>query len=491
MTSPPSQLGPYVLGEPLGRGGFAEVFRAQHVETSEQVALKVLHRQRDPGRFLREASVLSALSHPNIVGIRECGEGADGTLYMALELVEGETLHERLRSTEYVSLEEAAWIGESLLSALDFAHARGVVHRDVKPANVLLVDRAGRVDVRLIDFGIARLAGAARLTAEGMFVGTAGYSAPEVVSGASVDPRADLWSVGIVLYEAVTGLRAYRGSMREVAVAVLRGPPPLDVLPPALRRVLERALVPVDARFPDAATMREALLRASARAPIRRTLSRSLQLGDLGVTDVSGPRDTIAGDAPGAGRSPPIGSGASTAPGGPVSAAWPATRSGMAPVAPASPPAKSGPSRSQWSLLLLGGGGALLALAVALGVLVASIVLGAQRAGAPDPRELAAYREESQLAIGCPSAYPCCLERAEQLYPDDEPAREAACGHRGWPTYVDCGMLRDVWCEPPEPGPVCGRAVRECLEVRGPAYESVCRTYGLLDDAQCVGLVSH
>jgi serine/threonine protein kinase len=214
----------YALGELIGRGGMAEVFRAEDQLLERDVAVKVL-REMSPGsnndeRFKAEARTLAGLDHPNLVTVLDAGTSDRGQ-FLVMELVDGSTLSEHRGSR--MPPERAAALGRDLASALGYVHRRGIVHRDIKPGNILL-DTEGRV--RLTDFGIARmLSEAARHTATGATIGTAAYLSPEQVRGSEISPAADIYALGLVLLEALTGERTYTGAPMEAALARLHNPP--------------------------------------------------------------------------------------------------------------------------------------------------------------------------------------------------------------------------------------------------------------------------
>src|SRR3954452_4547445 len=197
--------GRYRIIERLGSGGMADVYRAHDEQLGREVALKVLYRHLAENvdfveRFRREASSAAGLQHPNIVSIFDRGEW-EGTYYIAMELIEGRTLKDVIRERGPAPRDAAVDIVLQILRAARFAHQRGVVHRDIKPHNVL-IDEEGRVKVA--DFGIAR-AGASDMTETGSVRGTAQYLSPDQAQGKPVDARWDLYSIGIVLYEMLTG----------------------------------------------------------------------------------------------------------------------------------------------------------------------------------------------------------------------------------------------------------------------------------------------
>ena len=262
----------YRLGERIAGGGMGAVYRAVDESLGRQVAVKVLRRElaAEPAyleRFRREARASAGLSHPGVAGVYDYGE-LGGSAFIVMELVEGETLAERIAARGRLPWPEAFAIGEQVARALAAAHANRLVHRDIKPGNVL-VDAAGRAKVT--DFGIAKAAAAAPLTRTGMVVGSANYVAPEQAQGDDVGPAADQYSLGCVLFEAVTGRPPYRGP-NAVAIATQHVSAPVPDprrhqadLPPAAADLIRRALAkPPEARFPSATAMADAL---AARQP--------------------------------------------------------------------------------------------------------------------------------------------------------------------------------------------------------------------------------
>jgi beta-lactam-binding protein with PASTA domain/predicted Ser/Thr protein kinase len=251
--------GRYRVIRRLGSGGMADVYCVEDQQLGRKVALKLLYRRfaedlQFVERFRREASSAAGLQHPNIVSIYDRGEW-DGTYYIAMEYIEGRTLKEVIREQGPAPSEAAVDIALQILRALRFAHRRGVIHRDIKPHNVL-IDHEGRAKVA--DFGIAR-AGASDMTETGSIMGTAQYLSPEQAQGRPVDARSDLYSVGIVLYEMLTGQVPFDA---ESAVTVAlkqvseQPVPPAQLnpaIPPALEGVVLRAMAKQpEHRFADA-----------------------------------------------------------------------------------------------------------------------------------------------------------------------------------------------------------------------------------------------
>jgi len=208
-----------VLG-PLGRGGMADVYRARDTALDREVAVKVLRDAAHSERFRAEARTLAMLSHPGLVTVLDVGE-VEGRPFLVMELVRGATLAECCQG-EQLPPERVAAIGAQLAAALSHVHGAGVLHRDIKPGNVLLADDDR---VLLADFGIARLVEQHATTDTGFTMGTAAYLSPEQVKGERVTPAADVYALGLVLLEALTGRRAYEGTPTEAASARLHRPP--------------------------------------------------------------------------------------------------------------------------------------------------------------------------------------------------------------------------------------------------------------------------
>ncbi len=264
--APGTKLGPYEITTPLGAGGMGEVYRARDTRLDRSVAIKILPAQlsNDPvrkQRFEREAKTISSLNHPHICVLHDIGL-QNGVEYLVMECVEGETLAKRLEKGP-LPLGQVLRYGAQTADALDKAHKSGVIHRDLKPANIMLTPTGAK----LLDFGLAKpaapLTSAPTLTAaatqdspvteQGTIVGTFQYMSPEQIEGKELDGRSDIFSLGAVLYEMLTGQRAFAGkSQLSVASAILeKEPVPITsvkpMTPPALDHVVRKCL----AKTPD------------------------------------------------------------------------------------------------------------------------------------------------------------------------------------------------------------------------------------------------
>ena len=265
--TPGTKLGPYEVQEPLGAGGMGEVYRARDTRLDRTVAIKILpaHLSDNPDakqRFDREARAISSLNHPNICTLHDVGH-QDGIDYLVMEHLEGETLADRLRKGP-LPLEQVLRVGAEICQGLEKAHRSGVVHRDLKPANIMLT----KSGVKLLDFGLAKPTIAAvgvgsssaslatmsqPLTVEGMIVGTFQYMAPEQLEGKDADVRSDVFALGTVLYEMITGRRAFEGKTTASTIAAILAsePKPISSMQPMTPPTLDRVVTTSLAKDPD------------------------------------------------------------------------------------------------------------------------------------------------------------------------------------------------------------------------------------------------
>lgn len=285
MTTPQVLGERYEIGGVLGRGGMAEVHRGRDLRLGREVAVKVLRSDlaRDPSfqvRFRREAQAAASLNHPAIVAVYDTGEdrtATGATPYIVMEYVEGQTLRDVLRGEGVLPPERAMSLAADICGALDFSHRNGIVHRDVKPGNVMITPQG---TVKVMDFGIARAVSdsAATMTSTAAVIGTAQYLSPEQARGEGVDARSDVYSVGCLLYELVTGAPPFTGdSPVAVAYQHVREDPRLPssinpAVPPELDAILLKAMSKNPAnRYQSAAEMRNDLLRALAGQRVEAT----------------------------------------------------------------------------------------------------------------------------------------------------------------------------------------------------------------------------
>ena len=258
----------------VGRGAMADVYRAFDLEAAGYVALKIMKRSlsEDPEirqRFAREADVQAKLRHPNIAALYTTGVTDMDEPYLVVELLRGKTLRHVIKSGLQVGARRAASYAWQALQGLAEVHRSGVLHRDLKPANIMLEASPGPIErVVLIDFGFATLEGAAKLTQQGIILGSLAYVAPERLRGELPDQRSDLYAIGVILFEMLQGRPPFAAA-NDVDLVELQldaAPPPLDpALPQALRDVVGQALAKQPAqRYADAAAMADAL-EAAAR----------------------------------------------------------------------------------------------------------------------------------------------------------------------------------------------------------------------------------
>ncbi|MDQ3036568.1 MAG: serine/threonine protein kinase, partial [Myxococcota bacterium] len=303
--------GRFRLEETLGAGGMAEVWRAFDLTTQRVVAVKLLRAQiagsaEAVQRLKREGEVLSALSHPAIVRVETYGQLEGGVVFLAMELLEGETLGARMRRSVMQPTELAPIIAGTC-AALAAAHAKGIVHRDLKPDNIFLVPLPGssgstEPQVKLLDFGISKVYGGTRLTYTGEILGTPRYMSPEQLGAEpDIDPRIDVYALGVIAYEALAGKPPFLATTpTDLIVAILHGKiAPLRSLRPdlgpAIEAVVTRAMARArEARYRSAADLADAFLDAAgatarARALPKAKVMQTQALGGLGLVPGSMP----------------------------------------------------------------------------------------------------------------------------------------------------------------------------------------------------------
>ena len=265
----------YKILEELGEGGMGVVYKAEDTKLKRHVALKFLppDMTSEPDakeRFVQEAQAASALDHSNICTIYEINETDDGQMFIAMACYTGQTLKEKIAAGS-LAVEEAVDIARQIARGLSNAHDRGIVHRDIKPANIFVT---GDGEVKIVDFGLAKLAGQARLTRTGTTVGTVAYMSPEQARGEDVDQRADIWSLGVLLYEMLTGRPPFQGDHEQAVIysIVHHEPAPMSQLrsdiPPRLQDVVTRAIQKErGARYNSMVAFGEDLVRSIRQAP--------------------------------------------------------------------------------------------------------------------------------------------------------------------------------------------------------------------------------
>jgi tRNA A-37 threonylcarbamoyl transferase component Bud32 len=257
--------GTYRVVERIGAGGMGEVYLVEHVHIGRREAIKVLRPEmaRDPrlaSRFRREARAINRLRHPNIIGIYDFGQLPDGRLYLTMEYASGTTLDVPLRHEGRFEVPRVLYLIYQLASAIDHAHGQGVVHRDLKPSNLILVDEPGKPDViKVLDFGLAKVlnpaGGGDQVTLLGELVGTPEYMAPERLGSGPDEPRSDLYAIGCITYELLSGRPPFTGSRAMVMAAHMQTPPTppgrvVPGLPPALDDLVMQLLAKVPAARP-------------------------------------------------------------------------------------------------------------------------------------------------------------------------------------------------------------------------------------------------
>ncbi|MFJ8584700.1 serine/threonine-protein kinase [Streptomyces sp. NPDC093595] len=407
--------GRYRLDDPLGRGGAADVYEGLDLRLRRPVAVKVFRPESDAHteeQFDRECHLLARLRHPGLVTVYDCGRD-DGLPYLVMELIRGTTLRRRIAAAP-PALDEVCRIGSALASALAHVHAAGVVHRDVKPSNILL-DETGAP--HLTDFGISQLADTtapAAPAAAGALIGTAAYMAPEQVEGRAAGPAADIYSLGLVLLECVKGELEYDGTPLEAAIARLHRSPAIpQELPHGIAELLEAMTAADENRRPDALTCCEVLAAGAAAA------SAAGAHGDAAASGraVVAPRK---GDGSGDNTLLSRGTGA-----GPVTAA--ATTASGAHALAGSPKSTVRGAGSVHAGRAVTAGAALAALGVALTGLVGSLPAEGEDAAARPPRPATTASlppEAARPQPSSPSAAPASRAVRQAAAPAE--SREAA-----------------------------------------------------------------
>jgi eukaryotic-like serine/threonine-protein kinase len=280
--------GRYLIEATLGEGGMGRVYRARHTRLDRRFAVKVLHAELSMHesmvmRFHREATAISKLSHHNVVGVFDFGELEDGLLYLVMEFVDGRSLRDILRSEGPLASDRVLELLGQLCDGLAHAHHHGLVHRDFKPDNVLVEAHDDGEHARIVDFGIAADTAAQRITTDGLVLGTPHYMAPEQAVGRAVDHRSDLYALGVVLYEMVTGVQPFAGPIGRVAqLHAMQPVPPMAerapgvTIDPLLEALARRLMAkhPAD-RIASAQEVRRIVQLASTR--------RGMALAALGV----------------------------------------------------------------------------------------------------------------------------------------------------------------------------------------------------------------
>jgi eukaryotic-like serine/threonine-protein kinase len=293
-------VGKYRLHEIVGRGGMGVVYRGEHVYIGKEVAVKILHegyggREESIKRFLREARAASLINHPNIVDVTDFGKSNDGTVFFVMELLDGEALDTVLQRDRRLELLRAITIVNQMAGALGSAHSKGIVHRDLKPENVMLIRREGRRElirqlieegatrtvserekafdfVKILDFGVAKVrdpdSNEARVTQQGVVFGTPEYMAPETARVGISDPRTDIYALGVMFYEMLTGTVPFTGET------------PVDVM----LKVVSQPVIPPRQKAPGIEITPEAealIMKALAKDPLQRHQTMEELFNDL------------------------------------------------------------------------------------------------------------------------------------------------------------------------------------------------------------------
>jgi serine/threonine protein kinase len=253
----------YKVLEKIGSGGMGTVYKSEDTKLDRFVALKFLaphlsQAEEEKKRFIHEAKAASALDHPNICNIYEIGETGDGQMFIAMACYDGESLKDKIEHTR-LPIDEAVDIAIQIAQGLEKAHSKDIVHRDIKPANILITEDH---QIKIVDFGLAKLAGLTLLTKEGTTLGTVAYMSPEQTQGTEVDHRADIWAFGVVLYEMLAGDRPFKGDYEQAVMYSIMNddPEPIKKLnpavPPELQQIVDHTLQKKpESRYSSAAKM--------------------------------------------------------------------------------------------------------------------------------------------------------------------------------------------------------------------------------------------
>jgi serine/threonine-protein kinase len=282
-----TQIGKYRIERELGRGAMGVVYKAFDPVVERMIAIKTIRLDVEDAeelvkRLRREAKSVGQLEHPNIVTLYDAGE-TGGLFYLAMQFIQGETLQDRLTRQRWFALKEVQELFRQICAGLDYAHQRGVIHRDIKPANIMITNDG---TVKLTDFGIAKMAGAGT-TSAGLIVGTPSYMSPEQALGRPLDGRSDIFSLGCILYELVTGEKAFPGQNVTTVMykIVHEAPTPLAALQPGVDPAVEALVLKALAKNPD------------ERFQSCSELSTALELY-LTKAHASMPKTSVAGDVP-------------------------------------------------------------------------------------------------------------------------------------------------------------------------------------------------
>jgi YVTN family beta-propeller protein len=348
------EIGGHRIDAVAGRGGMGVVYRATHLALNRTVALKLISPDLAEdaefrARFKRESELAASLDHPNVVPIYHAGEDG-GRLYVTMRFVDGTDLREMITLQQRLAPDLAARIISQVASALDAAHARGLVHRDVKPANVLIDNQNGHYHAYLTDFGLTKqVSSQSGLTKTGMMVGTVDYIAPEQLQGTTIDARADIYALGCVFYEALTGQVPFPRDSEPAKMWAHMGEPPPSPrsvapdLPGPLDEVVTRAMAKEpDERYPSAGDLGRAAL-AGAEGELASRAERSVATGEAAPDTAAAPVPGATRiDTPGGGFAPPGPPPPGTPPGG-LTAPGPVPGATVPPVAPPTQPPGWGP----------------------------------------------------------------------------------------------------------------------------------------------------